>query len=139
MTDTEMESYADRLLRHNHAGHATGYYTEKQLARHRWREWTGEDIRLSQMQITETELQEFAADDLKRLARDAGLGDRETTCLLLSIPPAPASHQDIADTLGFSLSTVQRDLNHARSVLLHVLPLWPWWGWLIVYWQEVHR
>jgi hypothetical protein len=115
-------------------------YTEEQLSRHRRREFSNNEDRITLLTAAKIEMDamiEFELQDLFKLGR---LNDVEQSIFFRSVIEGYSSEQIAEDDgLGITAGFIDSILGTCQTKILFGMFICPFWGWWEVYWKEVHR
>jgi DNA-binding CsgD family transcriptional regulator len=118
-------------------GCRTEIYSERQLRWHRRHELSNQEEGILLLATAEAELSTMAARDIERATERAGLTERQLQ--VWAYHCAGVDQIEIAQMCEISQPSVFNLIRKARRKVALTLMSDPFYGWLRVYWQEVHR
>ena len=116
---------------------AADVYTDKQLENRRRHELSNYDMGLTLFAVAEQDLRSLIERDMRQLAKMADFTEGQYAIWCLN--RQGLKNADVARALQVSDEHVCQTLSRCDRKLKATMLRHPWWGWLEVYWSEVHR
>jgi len=147
VVEDPLELEADRLLaaagfiRHKRGDRTcSACYTELQLERHRRREFSNNETRIALLTMAAEELGWLATTQFAELCKLGRLSDEESAILRNYLIGLETAEQIAEATRGrHTAQEIEELYEGIKARILMRLATCPWWGWWLVYWEEIHR